>query len=154
MGLSVTKWWNLMYIGEYQHNLDAKGRIIIPFKFRENFGPSMIITRGLDGCLSLYSQDQWQSIIDQLKKLPSTKRESRMYMHMITAKAAEVTLDSQGRILIPSTLMSAAQLQKECVVVGVVDHVEIWDSKVWETYYQQASDSFEDVAESLTDFML
>ena len=143
-----------MYIGEYQHNLDAKGRIIIPVKFRDNFGPSMIITRGLDGCLSLYSLEQWQAIIDQLKKLPSTKRESRMYMHMITAKAAEVTLDNQGRILIPQTLTSAANLKKECVVVGVVDHVEIWDSEHWDAYYREASDSFEDVAESLTDFML
>lgn len=143
-----------MFIGEYQHNCDTKGRIIIPVKFRDEFGPSMIITRGLDGCLTLYSHDQWQTIIDQLRKLPSTKRESRMYMHMLTAKAAEVSLDNQGRILIPQTLQKEANLQKECVIVGVVDHVEIWDKATWDAYYEKASDSFEDIAETLTDFIV
>jgi|SRR5690554_4416433 len=142
-----------MFIGEYKHNLDAKGRIIIPAKFRENFGSSMVVTRGLDGCLTLYSLEQWQTILAQLKKLPTTKRESRMYMHMITAKAAEVSLDNQGRILLPASLVEAATLSKECVVIGVVDHVEIWDQDLWQTYYDKASDSFEDIAESLTDFI-
>lgn len=142
-----------MFIGEYKHNLDVKGRIIIPAKFRENFGSSMIVTRGLDGCLTLYSLEQWQTILAQLKKLPTTKRESRMYMHMITAKAAEVSLDNQGRILLPQSLVEAATLEKECVVIGVVDHVEIWDQTLWQSYYDKASDSFEDIAESLTDFI-
>lgn len=142
-----------MFIGEYKHNLDVKGRIIIPAKFRENFGSSMIVTRGLDGCLTLYSLEQWQTILAQLKKLPTTKRESRMYMHMITAKAAEVSLDNQGRILLPQSLVEAATLEKECVVIGVVDHVEIWDQNLWQSYYDKASDSFEDIAESLTDFI-
>ncbi len=142
-----------MFIGEYKHNLDVKGRIIIPAKFRENFGSSMIVTRGLDGCLTLYSLEQWQTILTQLKKLPTTKRESRMYMHMITAKAAEVSLDNQGRILLPQSLVEAATLEKECVVIGVVDHVEIWDQSLWQSYYDKASDSFEDIAESLTDFI-
>ncbi len=143
-----------MFIGEYKHNLDGKGRIIIPAKFRENFGASMIVTRGLDGCLTLYSLEQWDSILSQLKKLPTTKKESRMYVHMISAKAAQVSLDNQGRILLPQSLISAATLEKECVVVGVVDHVEIWDQGLWENYYQSASDSFEDIAESLTDFLV
>ena len=143
-----------MFIGEYKHNLDAKGRIIIPAKFREQFGPSMIVTRGLDGCLTVYSLDQWKQIIDQLKKLPTTKRESRMYMHMITSKAAECVVDNQGRILLPSGLIESASLKKECVVLGVVDHVEIWDQTLWQDYYDHASDSFEDIAESLTDFIV
>ncbi len=143
-----------MFIGEYKHNLDAKGRIIITDKFRDQFKESMIVTRGLDGCLTVYSPEQWDQILTQLKKLPSTKRESRMYMHMITAKAAECVLDNQGRILLPAGLIDAASLKKECVVLGVVDHVEIWDQNLWNQYYNKASDSFEEIAESLTDFIL
>lgn len=152
-GTKCQKVGDFMFIGEYKHNLDAKGRMIIPAKFREQFGASMIVTRGLDGCLTVYSLIQWNQILDQLKKLPSTKRESRMYMHMLTAKAAEVSLDNQGRILLPDGLIEAAQLKKECVVIGVVDHVEIWDQATWNAYYEKASDSFEDIAESLTDFI-
>lgn len=143
-----------MFMGEYHHSLDAKGRIIIPAKFREQLGFSMIITRGLDGCLTIYTQTQWETILNQLKKLPNTKKESRMYMHMLTAKAAECVVDNQGRVLLPTSLISEAKLEKECVIVGVVDHVEIWSEARWSEYYAKASDSFEEIAETLTDFIL
>lgn len=143
-----------MFIGEYRHNLDAKGRVIIPAKFREQLSYNIILTRGLDGCITVYTQDQWQIIYEQLKKLPTTKRESRMYIHMITSKAAEVEIDKQGRVLIPSSLISEANIEKACVIVGAADHFEIWSQESWDAYYQTASESFEDIAESLTDFLI
>ena len=142
-----------MFIGEYRHNIDAKGRIIIPVKFRAQLAENMIVTKGLDGCLTLYSHEEWAEILEQLKKLPNTKRESRKYVHMVTAKAAECELDSQGRILLPTPLIEEAGILKECVVVGVADHVEIWARERWDSYYEEASDSFEDIAEQLTDFL-
>lgn len=143
-----------MFIGEYRHNIDAKGRIIIPAKFREMLAEKMIVTRGLDGCLTIYTLEEWEVIFEQLKKLPNTKRESRMYVHMLTSKAAECEVDGQGRILLPAPLLEEAAIVKECVVVGVADHVEIWAKERWDAYYEQASTSFEEVAEQLTDFLV
>ena len=140
-------------MGEYAHQLDNKGRLIIPAKFRELLGDKMVINRGLDGCLNVYSISSWESILTQLKQLPTTKKESRMYMHMMTAKAALVDVDSAGRVLIPSSLISEAGLVKACVIVGVVDHCEIWSEERWQAYYSNASESFESIAESLTDFL-
>lgn len=154
MVLSGGKWVKMMFIGEYRHNLDAKGRVIIPAKFREQLSYNIILTRGLDGCISVYTQDQWMEIYKQLKKLPTTKRESRMYIHMLTSKAAEVEIDKQGRVLIPSSLISEAKIEKSCVIVGTADHFEIWAEERWDDYYETASESFEDIAESLTDFLV
>ncbi|QIK70375.1 division/cell wall cluster transcriptional repressor MraZ [Erysipelothrix sp. HDW6C] len=141
-----------MFIGEYQHNIDGKGRIIVPAKFREELGDTMIVTRWLDGCLAIYTLEQWQQVYENLKRLPSTKREARMYTHMIMSKAAECDIDNQGRIRIPSHLSQEAALTKNCVLVGVSDHVEIWDKERWDTYYATASENFEEIAESLTEF--
>lgn len=142
-----------MFMGEYRHNLDAKGRIIIPARFREELGPVIILTRGLDGCVTVYTQKQWESVLDQLSKLPATKREARMYVHFLTAKAAECEIDAQGRVLIPTSLAEEAKIDKECVVLGVNEHVEIWSKPRWDEYYAHASSSIEDVAESLTEFL-
>lgn len=139
-------------MGEYQHSLDAKGRIIVPAKFREELGDVMIVTRWLDGCLALYTTQQWEGVYEQLKQLPSTKREVRMYTHMIMSKAAECELDGQGRIRIPQHLAKEASLEKNCIIVGVSDHVEIWDQSRWNEYYDAASENFEEIAESLTEF--
>lgn len=143
-----------MFMGEYRHNLDAKNRIIIPSKYREELGSTFIVTRGLDGCLTLYTLEKWDGIFNQLKKLPSTKRESRLYIHMLTSQASECEIDNQGRISLPSYLIKEAKIEKECVVVGVGDHVEIWDKDNWEKYFEVASESFEDIAEQLTDFFV
>ena len=142
----------LMFMGEYQHKIDAKGRITVPANFRDELGETMIVTRWLDGCLAIYTDEQWKQVYENLKKLPSTKREARMYTHMIMSKAAECDLDAQGRIRIPTHLSEEANLIKDCVVVGVSDHVEIWDKERWDAYYAQASENFEDIAESLTEF--
>lgn len=148
------KWVKIMFIGEYRHNLDNKGRIIIPAKFREQLTNNIILTRGLDGCITVYTQQQWQRIYEELQKLPTTKKESRMYIHMLTSKAAEVEIDKQGRVLIPSSLIEEADIEKASVIVGAADHFEIWSEERWDNYYAQASESFEEIAEKLTDFLV
>ncbi|NTW95144.1 MAG: division/cell wall cluster transcriptional repressor MraZ [Erysipelotrichaceae bacterium] len=142
-----------MFMGEYRHNTDSKGRIIVPARFRDELGNLLILTKGLDGCITVYTPKQWERIIEQLYKLPNTKKESRMYIHMVTSKAAECEVDSAGRILIPQNLMDEAAIIKECVVLGVADHVEIWSVNRWKAYSEEASGAFESVAEELTEFI-
>ena len=142
-----------MFIGEYTHNLDNKGRIVIPTKFREELHDTFILTRGLDGCLTIYSLEQWEKIFQEIDRLPSTKKATRQYIHMLTSRACECSPDAQGRIAIPSYLSKAVNIVKECVVIGVNDHVEIWDKATWDAYYEDASDSFEDIAEDLSELM-
>lgn len=140
-------------MGQYSHNVDLKGRIIIPAKFREELGNVIVVTRGLDGCLSVYTQKQWQTIYEQLIKLPSTKKESRMYVRTFMANAAECEFDQQGRILLPPALIQAALITKECIVIGSGDHIEIWSKQRWFEFAEVADESLEAIAESLTEFV-
>lgn len=142
-----------MFIGEYSHNLDAKGRIVIPTRFRDELENNFILTRGLDGCLAIYSNKQWEKTLADLQKLPNTKKVTRQYLHVLTSRACECEVDKNGRIQIPSFLSQPVNITKECAIVGAYDHVEIWDKETWEHYYAEASDSFEEVAESLSDLM-
>lgn len=145
-----------MFMGEYSHNIDAKGRLIIPAKFREELGTKMIVTQGLDGCLSIYTLDAWAKIYASLQALPSTKREARAYVRILTSRACDVELDNQGRILIPSKLLQIAAIKKECIVVGAGEKVELWNKELWEAYMEDFDydSGLEELAESLTDFML
>ncbi|MEA5026490.1 MAG: division/cell wall cluster transcriptional repressor MraZ [Erysipelotrichaceae bacterium] len=142
-----------MFMGQYYHNIDLKGRIIIPAKFRDELGSIIVVTRGLDGCLSVYTPKQWQAIYEQLVQLPSTKKESRMYVRTFMANAAECELDGQGRILLPPALIQSASIVKECVVIGAGDHVEIWSGDQWKAFAANADESLETIAESLTEFI-
>lgn len=143
-----------MFMGEYQHNLDAKGRLIIPAKFRSELGMNMIVTQGLDGCLSIYTKEAWDKIYAQLQLLPTTKKEARAFVRILISKASEVEIDNQGRILIPAGLLKQAHIEKECTIVGAGEKVEIWASDAWANYLNESEESFEDLAESLTGFML
>lgn len=143
-----------MFMGEYAHSIDKKGRIIIPAKFREELGDVIIITRGLDGCLSVYTKAQWAIIYEQLMKLPSTKKDARMFVRMMTSKAAECEIDNQGRVLIPSPLCKLAELLKDCMIIGAANHVEIWSKERWIPVDEEADMNFEEIAENLTDFLL
>ena len=143
-----------MFMGEYQHNLDAKGRLIIPAKFRSELGMNMIVTQGLDGCLSIYTKEAWDKIYAQLQLLPTTKKEARAFVRILTSKASEVEIDNQGRILIPAGLLKQVHIAKECTIVGAGEKVEIWASDAWANYLNESEESFEDLAESLTGFML
>jgi len=141
-------------MGEFSHNLDAKGRLIIPARFRSELGENLVLTIGLDGCLTLYTNESWQKIYAQLSQLPTTKSQARAFVRMLTSKASYVEIDSQGRILIPSNLATLAHIKKECVVIGAGSKVEIWAKDIWEQYISDSQESFEELAESLTEFML
>lgn len=141
-----------MLIGEYSHNIDAKGRLIIPARFRDELGSKMIVTRGLDGCLCVYTMEQWDELYHQLSELPTTNKQARTYVRMVMSKAAECELDSQGRILLPSSLINLAGLQKACIISGAGNRVEIWSKEHWDEVNEENEDSFEEMAESLTEF--
>lgn len=143
-----------MFMGEYAHNIDKKGRIIIPAKFREELGEHVIITRGLDGCLAVYTNEQWEKIYEQLMQLPSTKKDARMFVRMMTSKAAECEIDNQGRVLLPASLIKLANLEKECMIIGAANHVEVWAKEAWDPIDEEGNATFEDIAENLTEFMM
>ena len=142
-----------MFIGEYKHNLDTKGRIIIPSKFRDELHATFILARGLDSCLTIYSLKQWEKLFEEVNKLPTTKKAARQYVRMLTSTATESSLDNQGRIIIPSFLAKPVNINKECVVIGANDHIEIWDKDTWDAYITDASNNFEEVAENLSDLL-
>lgn len=118
--------------GEYQHTLDTKGRLFIPAKLREELGEHAVITRGLDGCLYLYSQEEWSKLEQTIRQLPMTK--SRMMQRYLLASAADVDVDKQGRIVVPPVLRERAGLQKNVTIIGVLSHAEIWDTDLWNAY--------------------
>ncbi len=140
-------------MGEYAHNIDRKGRLIMPAKFREDLGEHVVVNRGLDGCLYVYTSSQWEAVYKKLSTLPSTNKDARMFQRMMLSKAAEVDLDSQGRILIPRTLIDLAGLEKECLIVGMANHLEIWSKERWTQLEEEQSGSFEEAAEALNGFM-
>lgn len=142
-----------MLIGEFQHNLDSKGRVIVPSKFRELLGETLIVTVGLDDNLLIYTTQQFEQTAKQLLSLPNTNRKARQMKAVTLGKATQCDIDSQGRILIPSPLIEAGNLKKNCVFVGLYDHIELWDKQAWENYYSEAAENIDEVAEDLTEFL-
>lgn len=141
-----------MLIGEFQHNIDAKGRLIMPAKFRPDLGEQFIVTRGLDGCLSGYPMTSWEKIQDKLMQLPLAKKDARKFTRFFYSAATEVEIDKQGRINLPKNLIEFAKIDKECRVIGVSDRIEIWSSERWKEFTLDAEENFEDIAEEMTDF--
>ncbi|GGJ86778.1 transcriptional regulator MraZ [Lentibacillus kapialis] len=141
-----------MFMGEYQHNIDTKGRIIVPAKFREDLGDNFVLTRGLDKCLFAYPMDEWKLLEEKLKKLPLTKKDARAFTRFFFSGAIECEVDKQGRINIPQPLRQYAGLDKECVVIGVSNRVEFWANENWEEYFNDSEESFGEIAENLMDF--
>ena len=139
-----------MFMGEYNHTIDTKGRLIIPSKFREALGDGFVVTKGLDGCLFVYDNAEWTAFEEKLKALPMTNKESRKFVRFFLAGAAEVEVDKQGRILVPSVLREHASLEKDVVFAGVGGHIEIWDKSKWEEI--SAYDDINDIAEELSSF--
>lgn len=140
-----------MFMGEYHHNIDDKNRLIIPSKFRDELGEEFIITRGIDACLFVYSKSSFQKIVDKLETLPFTKKDARNFNRFFLSCAAAVELDKQGRASISQTLTNYAALDKECVVIGVGDRLEIWAKENWDNFYNSAKDNMSDIAENLFD---
>lgn len=141
-----------MFMGEYQHTIDEKGRLIIPSKFRDDLGQTFVLTRGLDQCVFGYPIDEWQQLEEKLKALPFTKKDARAFTRFFFSGATECQLDKQGRVNVSQTLRQYGKLDKDCVVIGVSNRIEIWSKPVWEEYYTQSEDSFDEISESLLDF--
>jgi MraZ protein len=141
-----------MFMGEYQHSLDDKGRIIIPAKFRDALGSTFVITRGLDNCLFVYPAEEWAQMESKLKALPLMKSDARAFTRFFLSGATECELDKQGRANIPANLREHAGLQSQAVVIGVSSRVEIWSKERWEQYAKQSEESFDEIAEKLVDF--
>ena len=140
-----------MLIGEYHHNIDEKGRLIIPSKFREEIGNSFVVTRGLDGCLFVYSLVEWEKIVAKLKKLPFTKKDARTFMRFFLSAATVCEFDKQGRINLVNSLIEYAGLKKECAVIGVNDRLEIWALDKFNSLMEEKTLELDDIAESLFD---
>lgn len=139
----------IMLIGEYCHNIDNKGRLIMPSKFRDEIGNDFVITKGLDGCLFIYSLSSWDKIISNLKSLLFTKRDARTFMRFFLASANKGEIDKQGRINIPNNLLEYAKIEKECIIIGVLDRLEIWNSAIYQKMMNNNYDKFSDIAENL-----
>lgn len=138
-----------MFKGEYNHTIDTKGRVIIPAKFRDKLGEAFVITKGLDGCLYGYANEDWQVFEDKLSSLSITNKDSRQFTRFFLAGAADCEVDKQGRILIPSVLREFARLEKDVVLVGVSRRIEIWNKEKWSEITAQYDDNMDEIAANL-----
>ncbi len=138
-----------MLLGEYKHNLDTKGRLAIPAKFREKIEAGAIITRGLDKCLFVFGLHEWEGLVQKLTALPLAQANSRAFVRLMLAGASDAKPDTQGRILIPDYLRKYAGLKKGTVVAGLYNRFEIWDEEEWNTYKQKTESTSEEIAEKL-----
>jgi MraZ protein len=139
-----------VFIGEYTHNIDRKGRLIMPAKFREELGERVYITKGMDGCLNIYTRDEFIQQYKQYSSLPATDENARMFLRIFMSKACEVDLDAQGRVLIPSNLITAAKLDKECYIIGVADRIEVWSKDEWLKLQETVLPEYEKFAEKVS----
>lgn len=143
-----------MFMGEFQHTIDTKGRLIVPSKLRDKLGEKFIVTRGLDGCLFGYPLPEWEKLEAKLNAMPLANKEARTFVRFFYSAATECEIDKQGRINIPPTLREHAKLTKNCVITGVANRIEIWDDGRWADFSAVAEESFDEIAESMIDFGL
>lgn len=139
----------IMLLGEYQHNLDIKGRMAIPAKFREKLTAGAIITRGIDNCLFVFANAEWDVLAKKLIALPLAQANSRAFVRLMLAGATDVLIDNQGRILVPDYLRRYAGLKKEVIVAGLYNRIEIWDEAAWKAYKAKTESASEEIAEQL-----
>lgn len=140
-----------MFIGEYHHAIDEKGRLAIPVKFRSEMAKGGVVTRGLDNCLFVYTKQSWQELADRLSKLPLAKANSRAFARLMLAGAMEVSVDGQGRVMVPEYLRKFASIKKTVVVAGLYNRIEVWDEKEWEKYRKGTETKSGDIAETLSE---
>ena len=139
-----------LLIGEYEHSLDTKGRVIIPSKLKEDIGEKFVVTKGLDGCLFVYSQEEWKTFEEKLRTFPLTNKDARALIRFFLAGAMECEIDKQGRFLIPSNLREFAGLEKEIVIIGVLNKIEIWSKDKWLKYSEEENNSADEIAEKMS----
>lgn len=134
-------------MGEYTHNIDAKNRIMFPSKFRESIGDKeFVVTRGLDSCLFLYDKDEWGILEEKVKNLPLTQKDARAFVRFLFSGAIKDTFDNQGRIKIPDNLIEYAKIEKEVVITGALNRIEIWSKSVWDEYITKTGEDFDEIA--------
>ena len=139
--------------GQFRYSLDAKGRLNIPSKFRKSLSPeaneTFVMTLGLETCLFVYPLDEWNKIEERLRNLPMTQKNNRLFIRMMLSNAAESQLDKQGRISIPSNLLSIAKIEKDVLIIGTLERIEFWNPDVFQNYMDGAGDSYENIAENI-----
>ena len=140
-----------MFIGEYQHSLDSKNRVIMPARFREKLGDNFVMTKGLDNCLFIYTQDEWDKVEEKLKNLPLSNKDGRAFVRFFFSGASEGETDKQGRALIPSTLKEYAKIEKDVVIIGVSTRIEIWSVEEWNRFSSEAEMSIDEIAAKMSE---
>lgn len=140
-----------MFIGEYSHTVDSKGRLNMPSKFREKLSENFFVTKGLDHCLFVFPESEWRVFEEKLKQLPLTNKSARAFVRLFFAGATECNLDKQGRINIPQPLRSHAKLEKDVIVIGVGTRIELWSTDTWEEYNNPENISYDDIAEQMAE---
>lgn len=139
----------MLFIGEYRYNLDDKGRLAIPTEFRQKLGDEIIISRGIEKCLYVYSLDDWNKLVLKISELSFTKKSHREFSRMFLSGAFRKEIDAKGRTNIDNNLLSYAELKKECVIIGVGHRIEIWDKDVWENYYLEHQSILDEISEQI-----
>ena len=142
------KWVIHMLMGEYHYNIDDKGRLTVPSKLRYDLGENFVITRGLDKCLFVYPSDEWNNIICKYRELPNTK-DARNFMRFFLSGASVCEFDKQGRVKISQPLIDYAALEKDCIIIGVNDHLEVWSKNLWDDFMNEKLDDLSDIADNL-----
>lgn len=140
-----------MFIGEFQHSIDEKGRVAVPAKFRTRISGGAIITRGLDHCLFIFTNKDWEIFAQKLIKLPMAQANSRAFFRLMLSGASDAKLDSQGRILVPDYLRKYAGLDKSAKIIGVYNRMEVWDERTWDKYRERTEGSSDEIAEKMAD---
>ena len=143
-----------MFMGQYSHTIDTKGRLIIPSRFREELGETFVVTKGLDGCLFVFSDEEWKAFEIKLKSLPLTNKNARQFARFFVAGATPCELDKQGRILLPATLREFAGLEKDVVLTGMLNRIEIWSKDKWNENNSLDDVAMDEIAEQMTDLGL
>lgn len=138
-----------MFIGEYEHSIDTKGRMAVPAKFRAKLASGAVVTRGLDKCLFLYAKEEWEKIAEKLANLPLSKSNARAFARLMLAGAMEVEIDKQGRINVPKYLTKYASVSGKAVIAGLYNRLEIWNPKDWDSYKEQAEEGSSEIVEEL-----
>lgn len=152
MGTSGRKWEKVgnMFFGSYEHSLDEKGRLVIPRKMREEAGSKLFIMKGFDGALSLYREETFEKLVSEINSLPFNKRNNRAYLRIQLASVVELDVDKMGRVQLPTQLLNKYQIGKDVVVLGALDHIEVWDKSTYEDYEKAANQDFENLAEDIS----
>jgi len=150
--IDVLKWGKIMLVGTYDHKLDSKGRLVLPARFRQELGSIVVCTIGIDRCISLYSSEKWERVLEKLQQLPFSKGKSRELMRLILSSASELQIDSAGRILVPTILREHAKLDTDISLIGVNDHLELWNRNLWFEYRNRVMDVLPEIAEEVEGF--